>query len=284
VVVTIIGMLTAMVFGALQMSRKTAMEAKTKATIAKLNNIIMRRYESYMTRRVPISTSGLNPTAAAQNRLYALRDLMRMEMPDRLADITIGPITLPNSGTSATTKSVQRPALSQLYKSYCESHTPDESVGDGCAAAEMLYLTVNLGSPEAMEQFNQSEIGDTDQNGYLEFLDGWGRPIFWLRWAPGYSQYSDIQVTDPVNNHDPFDPRGVDDLAYHLIPLIYSEGSTAGDKDHGIHANPPDPPSSGYSFGTAGGDMFGNDDFKKIGTLLGITSFGGITNHHIEQR
>ena len=29
-------------------------------------------------------------------------------------------------------------------------------------------------------------------------------------------------------------------------------------------------------------DMFNSDDFKKIGSLLGITSFGGITNHHIE--
>ena len=75
--------------------------------------------------------------------------------------------------------------------------------------AEMLYMIVSMGSPEAMEQFNQSEIGDTDGNGWPEFLDGWGRPIFFLRWAPGFSPYSDIQtMADPIkHDHDPFDPR-----------------------------------------------------------------------------
>ena len=55
--------------------------------------------------------------------------------------------------------------------------------------AELLYMIVSMGSPEAMEQFNSSEIGDTDNNGYPEFLDGWGRPIFFLRWAPGFSTW-----------------------------------------------------------------------------------------------
>ena len=53
----------------------------------------MRRYESYLTRRVPLGrlvypTTDPNfnkslPTGlAAQDRLYAIRDIMRMEMPD----------------------------------------------------------------------------------------------------------------------------------------------------------------------------------------------------------
>ena len=53
VTISIIGILTGLVFGALQMARAAAREAATKATIAKLNTIIMDRYESYMTRRVP---------------------------------------------------------------------------------------------------------------------------------------------------------------------------------------------------------------------------------------
>ena len=61
VTISIIAILTGLVFGALQMARATAREAATKATIAKLNTIIMARYESYMTRRVPISTQGLSP-------------------------------------------------------------------------------------------------------------------------------------------------------------------------------------------------------------------------------
>ena len=38
----------------------------TKATIAKLNDLVMRKYESYMTRRLPINVSAqnLSPKAA----------------------------------------------------------------------------------------------------------------------------------------------------------------------------------------------------------------------------
>ena len=92
-------------------------------------------------------------------------------------------------------------------------------------------MIVSMGSPEAMEQFSQSEIGDTDHNGYPEFLDGWGRPIFFLRWAPGFCsrRLSCHPGPDRQSNtdHDPFDPRRVDQNAYHLIPLIYSDGSNS---------------------------------------------------------
>ena len=93
VTITIIGMLAGMMYGALLMARDSAREAATKATIAKLNTIIMRRYESYMTRRVPLNLSTdpggarLTPAQIAQDRLYAMRDLMRMEMPDRIQDV-----------------------------------------------------------------------------------------------------------------------------------------------------------------------------------------------------
>ena len=78
-----------------------------------------------------------------------------------------------------------------------------------------------------------------------EFIDGWGRPIRFLRWAPGYlppSAYSsaktaqaaatDLQTGDPDNDHDPFDPLRTDvqlnggpPRGYRLAPLIYSAGS-----------------------------------------------------------
>ena len=103
-------------------------------------------------------------------------------------------------------------------------------------------MIVSPGSPEAMEQFNPSEIGDTDQNGLPEFLDGWGRPIRFLRWAPGCSAnhttngvvdgYSDIQSGDPkkILTHSTLTAQtqilssDQTKWPYHLIPLIYSEG------------------------------------------------------------
>jgi len=284
VVVVIIGILAAMVLGALQMARQAAREAKTKATIAKLNNIIMQRYESYMTRRAPIDTTGLKPREAAVNRLFAIRDLMRMEMPDKLNDVINGPIKLPNTPTSGKNY-IDRPALSSLYNSFYTTHYKSANViaDKVCAQAAMLYMIVSLGSPEAMEQFQQSEIGDTDNDGMPEFLDGWGRPIFFLRWAPGFSSSSNIQVADPVKHHDPFDPRGYDSDAYQLFPLIYSGGANSDpglkiQEDYWFSKDEDTPKMFSASNASVRAAFLGMG-IPKSGTL-----YDGITNHYIEQR
>jgi prepilin-type N-terminal cleavage/methylation domain-containing protein len=297
VTITIIGMLSGLVFGALMMAREAARDAATKATIAKLNSIIMHRYEGYMTRRVPIRTQGLTPFQAAQNRLCAIRDLMRMEMPDRIQDVptplgaatAVGdpPIVLPNP-VGGVPQRVPIPAIGLLYYNRLVANPPPStSVQNG--AAELLYMIVSMGSPEVMEQFSQSEIGDTNGNGYPEFIDGWGRPIFFLRWAPGFSPYSGVQAADAVRNHDPFDPRLAETSAYQLIPLIYSSGPN---NDPRLNIK------DGYHFGDTNHDYHGlifsnnnSSEFLQIGSLLknpdgtdDTHALGNITNHHIEQR
>jgi prepilin-type N-terminal cleavage/methylation domain-containing protein len=219
VVVVVIGILAGLVLGALQAARETARVAKTRATITKLHNIIMGMYESYRTRRVPINTVGMNPNLAAPARLYALRDLMRMEMPERFTDITYPPIYLTSP-----------PALSQAYSNRLKSATSSDLTN---GPAECLYMIVTIGC-RARGQFNENEIADTNNNGLPEFVDGWGHPIFFLRWAPGFMD-SDIQsnyvaggMSGPngpaTTDHDPFDPMQVDSNAWRLVPLIYSAG------------------------------------------------------------
>ena len=44
------------------------------------------------------------------------------------------------------------------------------------------------GDKNALDFFMPDEIGDMDEDGMKEILDGWGTPIEFLRWAPGYSQ------------------------------------------------------------------------------------------------
>ena len=81
-----------------------------------------------------------------------------------------------------------------------------------------------------------------DGDGAPEFLDAWGRPISFFRWAPGFT--SQIQgnanllsfppptAPDPLRNwdqaaaadHDPFDLFRVDFKAFRLQPVIYSAG------------------------------------------------------------
>jgi hypothetical protein len=125
-------------------------------------------------------------------------------------------------------------------------------------------MIVSMGNPEAMEQFNQSEIGQVD--GRPCFVDGWGRPIMFLRWAPGY--VSPIQSGDVNADHDPFDTRNVDAFAFHLIPLIYSAGA------NGV-----------YDLGTNSGAFNGNPYASMtLGAPIGNGHHDNITNHLIEQR
>jgi hypothetical protein len=90
---------------------------------------------------------------------------------------------------------------------------------------ELLYLIVedsNLNGSPAIELFGKSEIGDTDKDGLLEFLDANRRPISWVRWPTGFPDTIRFHpdLLDPSFNRtngysnyafgDPLDPRKSD--------------------------------------------------------------------------
>jgi len=180
-------------------------------------------------------------------------------------------VVLSSGVTLRIPRKLPSPALAQLFWNSKNSNPGDAPGTYG--TAEMLYRIISIGSPEAMEQFNRSEIGDTDSDGCPEFIDGWGRPIYFLRWAPGYSTLSKIQAPDPTNNHDPFDTRGIDAFAYRLIPLIYSGGPSI---DAGLDVGET------YQYD---GQMFTRPEFLAIGApVAGSGAAGNITNHNMEQR
>jgi len=241
VVVVIIALLASIVLGALSAAQELARQQRTKATIAKLDSVIMRKYDAYFTRRVPISTQGMTTQQAAQLRLDAIRDLMRMELPDWPTDVTNPPAT-----------GIATPALAVRY-----AQSPLPGAGSPFAPAEMLYLIVSIGSAKDIQLFNQSEIGDTDEDGCPEFIDGWGRPIMFLRWAPGFIPANGahgIQTGDAVNDHDPFDVLKLEPAAFHLTPLIYSGGPdreyglSTGQGGGGTGVGAPNPPGSGEHY------------------------------------
>jgi prepilin-type N-terminal cleavage/methylation domain-containing protein len=266
VVIVILGLLAGMVLMALRGAQESARESKTRATITKLDNVIRTLYESYRTRRVPIDTSGLNPLAAATNRLAALRDLMRMEMPERKTDITNGPLAICGS--------IPEPAI---HRSYFARLNAAAAAMDKNAPAECLYLIVTMfGGEDARAQFTADEIADTDGNGLYEFIDGWGHPIYFLRWAPGFND-SDIQANissqadrdlAAQNDHDPFDARKADPKAWAVVPLIFSAGP---DGQYGVGIDD-----------VAGTYSWANDTYTQatlIGTPTGTTHYDNIHNH-----
>ena len=103
-----------------------------------------------------------------------------------------------------------------------------------CRAALLFLIIQNL-NPEALEAFRGNEVG-RDGSGMLVFLDAWGKPIRFLRWAPGFTDSDLMHETIP----DPTDERA-GATGWLLYPLIYSAGA---DGVYGIWTggeNPPPP-------------------------------------------
>ncbi len=261
-------------------AQQTANIAKTRSLIAKLHSLVMQKYESYRTRRLPISIPAMvldstngpfdsmhNPIpiptparAIALVRCDVMRQLMRMEMPERWSDIVDDPqaITVQQppktpggpsplvysdvatanpdgmggyTPTGPATVTMQRPSSSLAYLAFYNSvygATTSGNDASGVArnnqAAKCLYLMITLGldEPDVLENFSQQDIGNAPPDpttGKVDtpskvFLDAWGHPIWFLRWAPGL--VSSLQPDAPAvagqtdqRMRDQTDPTGV---------------------------------------------------------------------------
>jgi hypothetical protein len=252
VAISIIATLSAMFLGASRAAMEHSRGARTRTTIDKLHTLIMERYADYETRRVELDFVPPTAEATADYRLLALRELMKFEMPDRWSDVTgVQPGDPPLAENNASLCVVMKnlPTLAKIYRRrYDPTRTtePHES-------AECLYMIViyACGDGESRSMFSAQDIGDFDGDGAPEFLDGWGRPIGFLRWPAGFVKHSDLMSGDAQNDHDPFDPfrRDLDSsvgdytapanlvpylerlrdhdyskAAFRLVPLIYSAG------------------------------------------------------------
>ena len=209
VVIVIISIVASLSLAGLGVARQKSKIDATKATIRKINEPIMEQYESYV-----VTTTGTT-IAAMDSDLKTIRQRMVEEMPDNWNNV--------NTSLAACST-----APGRAYVKYKVSGASDDF-----QSAECLYMVVTRSgySPGVLENFRPSEVGDVDKDGKKEFLDSWGNPIAFLRWAPGFSTpYSAIQIADKTNSHDPLDLRffvsgtGSDPNSYQLYPLIYSSG------------------------------------------------------------
>ena len=88
-----------------------------------------------------------------------------------------------------------------------------------------MVIMLGTADGEARSFFKESDIGDVDGDGAPEILDGWGQPIQFLRWAPGFAAESELMSGDPAEDHDPYDVFRQDPRAFRLSPLIWSAGA-----------------------------------------------------------
>jgi prepilin-type N-terminal cleavage/methylation domain-containing protein len=238
ITVSIIAIMASMILFALYGAGEAAKTAKTRALIVKLDAVIKGKWEAYKTRRVPLpplidesftDTNGngyydtadtysdangngqwdFSPRSRARMRLDALRDLMRMELPDRytdLVDVTPAGVVTANPAPSYTsalnpfpipTPSVWRSYMQRVRNAVNAGNVPTVA-NQGAECLYMIVMAAVADDADSRDVIKQDSIGDTDADGMPEFIDGWGQPIKFLRWAPGIQSELQVLVTGTV--------------------------------------------------------------------------------------
>jgi prepilin-type N-terminal cleavage/methylation domain-containing protein len=304
----VLSLLAAMVIAAVQGVNQTAREARTRSIIDAIDSVLMEQYQSYKYRPFSVEIPSLETqvnsmvdvgfeilaSESARVRLMMIRDMQRMEMPDRLSDIVDAPTPLyaaankvvvnqagrivrttdgkqfrkvfpvswygvnPDSNDVMDTLGV--PSRLAAYRSRFPAgfdFTNTEALKN--QGAECLYLimaTSFVGGSPAIDVIPNSSIGDTDNDGLPEILDGWGNPLGFIRWPVGYldlEQSIDTAVADDVdlyrsdyayavsNATSPALATDVNSVPpvqvrpWSLRPLVFSAGA---DGEFGIATNP----------------------------------------------
>jgi prepilin-type N-terminal cleavage/methylation domain-containing protein len=216
ITMAIMAIIAAAIMGTARAAMESARRSRTQTIVTRLSGLITEQLATYSTRRVDVhpeivlkldefvgkangAEDRKNRLIArgqmmADARLLAVRELVKMEMPDTWEDIDYQPSIL-----------ASRPSLSLGYqRRYSAAQSTEFD------SAECLYMTVMnaTGDGEARTFFAAQDIGDVDNDGAPEFLDGWQQPINWIRWPAGF--VSPLQPIDPDTGlragDDPLDP------------------------------------------------------------------------------
>ncbi|MDR1494023.1 MAG: type II secretion system GspH family protein [Planctomycetaceae bacterium] len=220
-VIMILGIMSTLSISVVRQVYHTSRVEKTRMTIRKIDRVIMEMYANYDNRRVETNAGISTASTMTQEMraqvtqaaiLWCKRDLIRMEMPSnwdevRQSDLKTGyydandnhgytQLRFRIGGVNAASANTETSPLKKMYlatfKDAVERVKREKNLSQDDAvkkvyhfgSAKCLYLIVMYGNPEARELFFDHEIR-TDEDGLSYFVDGWGNPIYFLRWAPG---------------------------------------------------------------------------------------------------
>lgn len=194
VVIGMVVLLSSTALFALWGASEEAKARRTRTIISKVDLLVEERWESLRTRRVSINpaiTANLNTgPKRAFARVAAIRELQRMEFPERKTDMTLSfsPFVLAN--TPARFRGYWRRCIKQLGETTAGSGIPDFSKWTvQFQGSECLYLILSGlsdGDKTGLDILRPEEMGDVDNDGMPEVLDAWRRPIDIIRWPAGY--------------------------------------------------------------------------------------------------
>jgi prepilin-type N-terminal cleavage/methylation domain-containing protein len=167
VTLVVISILAGVTMVGIASARESARNAQTRALIARINEVLLNKWDEYRYRVLPVQLDPasaadlgtdtetppqLLPEEAGRIRLMMLRDLMRMELPDRGVDLFVN-----NSGTLVASGATTVRAVVQTFS------------GSGAVATPVGSTTVNIPwtpSPQlARYQSIVTNILDSPQNG-----------------------------------------------------------------------------------------------------------------------
>ncbi len=212
---------------AMQTARKASTEstvARIDAAVCEMYETYANRRIDVRISKLP---AGLNsPEMIAKIRLHFLHDLMRMEMPTFWEEVVNPPqpflVTTADNKTIAATYTDGTPIRvedSPLRLTYLEAFRQGVFAASGGknsvniqkdeagspfvvidyaadsphvtvrknSQAKLLYQIVMNGIPESREMFGEKGIDVPDGDDLPCFVDAWGKPIYFLRWAPGFT-------------------------------------------------------------------------------------------------
>ena len=252
IVVGLIAFLATILIVAVRGGVSGAREQATKATITKVSGLLRQRtdafnrinFDSTFAADITKMTQQLGPLAAGDLATVVTKKyIYGLHFPQTWAEV---------NGFIKYRYNVQDPTV---------VFTTPTSITPKCESAEVLYwlitndkATVPGYTQEGTDNFTGA-VADTDNNGAMEFVDGWGQPLRWYRWPTRLIRMNprtvnpptwvpvtmaDIDISrklmpdlplDPVGHasnpavvlsQDPDDPTGLIEMAYEnqLLPAF----------------------------------------------------------------
>lgn len=201
IVIGIIVLLMSIMGVMLTNSVRKAREAATITLIQKIEGLLDERIKGFdrvtksrdfqrivETRRKGLEASGIFGVSTKVMESIARKDYFRAQFPQRLED-------MPDTNGNYIPDAFEAPPLGDpqitLVPANFRNSDPANRLAreqnEKAESAELLYymltrMQVFGAAPVADDEFKPSEVQDTDGDGLMEFVDGWGRPLRFYRW------------------------------------------------------------------------------------------------------
>ncbi len=203
-------------------------------------------FNRWFTLANPLPALQPHPLAA---EAYVRKTMFKSVFPQRVEDL-YGYNGISNNGGGDDS-----PLLIRMRDTVANQWKPDSWMGRnvttaGADSSELLYLVLTEGDvygmpPSEIDGIDKNLIGDTDSDGNLEFLDGWGRPLQFYNWPTRLIKDDGITFTGTVTVSGNTYPTSAL-LVSNLPPVPPTGGVSATQNRSRIDRDPEDPLRSLY--------------------------------------